>query len=258
MEVEFNEANRRVFVRYIVEEHCRRSIKNGTSPLNKTQILTFLFPGFKAMVDEIIEFKKKEMSGAGKEEEKGEGGEYGDYMAMARMFKALDLSKKGKPADTEEEKGEEGAKASGKKVEGDKMDPEKMVNDAVNNKPWREQLSTEGTNLNTLLKSAKGAFVKQTVAILECFKLMGVDMKDDLMNTPMVEGDEEILLAILFQNLCQPDNSQRRDAIKNNNYTVITDSASATGYLEAMLRSNLQVEIASRESALKSSAVAVL
>jgi len=48
-----------------------------------------------------------------------------------------------------------------------------------------------------------------------------------------------------------PDNSQRKTAIANKTYVGIKTHDEAMLFLEETLRSNLSIEIASRESAIK-------
>lgn len=60
---------------------------------------------------------------------------------------------------------------------------------------------------------------------------------------PLIDGDADVLLAIVIQNLMQPKNAQRRDAITNKKYVEIITAGDAQtflrGGLEAVLKSKI-------------------
>ena len=61
---------------------------------------------------------------------------------------------------------------------------------------------------------------------------------------PLIDGDSDVLLAIVIQNLMQPKNAQRRDAITNKKYVEVMSVGDATTFLhkalEEVLRSKIQ------------------
>ena len=53
------------------------------------------------------------------------------------------------------------------------------------------------------------------------------------------ESEEEILLAVVLQNMLHPNNSNRTEAIKNRKYVEITSLQTACEFIEETVRSNL-------------------
>ena len=71
------------------------------------------------------------------------------------------------------------------------------------------------------------------------------------MNGPFDEQDKaklhEILLAVLLQNISQPRNSSRVEAIKNKHYCSIETLEDARSFLSAQFLRNLTIQIAAAE-----------
>lgn len=65
---------------------------------------------------------------------------------------------------------------------------------------------------------------------------------------PLINGNREILLAILFQNMMHPKNHQRREAVASKQYVEILTESDATNYLSTMLSNNLKNEFSGKES----------
>jgi len=56
---------------------------------------------------------------------------------------------------------------------------------------------------------------------------------------PGIDADFEILFAIVFQNLLQPKNNHRKDAVANKTYKEILNQADSRNFLTANLTSSL-------------------
>lgn len=60
-------------------------------------------------------------------------------------------------------------------------------------------------------------------------------------NLPLIAGDLEILLGIYLQNMLQPKNAQRRDAVTNGTYVTILTNEHALRYLTERLSDNMKI-----------------
>ena len=102
--------------------------------------------------------------------------------------------------------------------------------------PWKEALADEESKLSKqLVKEDKDFFNKGFRVFYQFAKLLqlrdGPEEFNDPIKLPLIDGDKEILLAIHLQNLLQPKNAQRRDAITNKKYVEIFTNADATGFM---------------------------
>lgn len=69
----------------------------------------------------------------------------------------------------------------------------------------------------------------------------------------MFGGEQEILFAMLLQNMLQPKNSNRVEAIKAGKYVEIDTVEKARALINDLIRTNLGNELRSTESAIHSS-----
>lgn len=68
---------------------------------------------------------------------------------------------------------------------------------------------------------------------------------------PLLENNQEMLLATLFQNMMHPKNHQRRESIDNKSYMPILSQEDAVNYLSKILGNNLKNEFSGRETAIR-------
>ena len=61
------------------------------------------------------------------------------------------------------------------------------------------------------------------------------------LDLPLIAGDLEILLGIYLQNVLQPKNAQRRDAVTNGTYVNIITHDHAVHYLTERLQDNMRI-----------------
>lgn len=80
-----------------------------------------------------------------------------------------------------------------------------------------------------------------------------VELATTVLQLPIIDGNKEIMLAILFQNCMHPKNHQRRESAANNSYFEIKSQDDAHFYLQKILLSNLKIEISNRESQIMQS-----
>jgi hypothetical protein len=71
---------------------------------------------------------------------------------------------------------------------------------------------------------------------------------------PGINADFEVLLAIVFQNLQQPKNSQRKDAVSSKNYREILNQESARSYLTESLTQSLTNKVNARTKEINTDA----
>lgn len=74
------------------------------------------------------------------------------------------------------------------------------------------------------------------------------------MELPGINADFEVLLAIVFQNLQQPKNSQRKDAVASKNYREILNQESARSYLTESLTQSLTNKVNARTKEINNDA----
>ena len=67
----------------------------------------------------------------------------------------------------------------------------------------------------------------------------------------MFGTDEELVFAILLQNVLHPKNSNRSEAIKSNTYVEIKTVEEARHFIAGLLETNLKNELMGIESACK-------
>lgn len=78
-------------------------------------------------------------------------------------------------------------------------------------------------------------------------KISDTEIKD-VHDLPMIDRDNEILFATIFQNCMHPKNHQRREGVTSKVYVQINNKQDATTYLSKVLSFNLRNEIASKET----------
>jgi len=61
------------------------------------------------------------------------------------------------------------------------------------------------------------------------------------LDLPLIAGDLQILLGIYLQNMLQPKNAQRRDAVTNGTYVNILTNEHAIRYLTEKLQDNMKI-----------------
>jgi len=118
--------------------------------------------------------------------------------------------------------------------------------------PWRGQLQIAGSEANKAVEGSVAQFAKRH-RDLQCLAVeMGVAPmeKTQLIDLPHFDGDRELFFAMLFQNILQAKNSQRREAIANKSYVVIDSNETAVKWLKEVLAVNFKNELTGRETAL--------
>jgi hypothetical protein len=149
---------------------------------------------------------------------------------MAMMFKVLDQeAKKSKSLIEEEKKEEEPAKVEAQKPESStvKTDIFAVIDEAIAMKPWRKCLEEEKSGLATMVKVGPQAFrhkLKVLVDIANELKLVDAPI-EDFLSLPLVNGNKELMAAILLQNVMQPKNAQRREAITSKIYNELSTAS---------------------------------
>jgi len=184
------------------------------------------------------------------------------FFDMAMMFKVLDREAQRSKSLIEEEKKEEElpSKVEEKKVEdkGEKTDVFAVIEEATLVKPWDDLIKDEKSGLGTMVKLGPMAFtskLKVLVDIANDLKLSESGTITDFMSLPLVNGSKVLMAAILLQNVMQPQNSKRREAITSKNYYALRTEEEAHTYFSDMLSQNLRLELAGRESTIRASFV---
>jgi hypothetical protein len=184
------------------------------------------------------------------------------FFDMAMMFKVLDKEAQRSKSLIEEEKKEEElpAKVEQKKVEdkAEKTDVFAVIEEATLVKPWDDLIKDEKSGLGTMVKLGPMAFtskLKVLVDIANDLKLSESGKITDFMSLPLVNGSKVLMAAILLQNVMQPQNSKRREAITSKNYYALRTEEEAHTYFSDMLSQNLRLELAGRESTIRASFV---
>jgi len=176
---------------------------------------------------------------------------------MAMMFKVLDREAQRSKSLIEEEE-ELPAKVEEKKV-GEKTDVFAVIEEATLVKPWDDLIiKDEKSGLGTMVKLGPMAFtskLKVLVDIANDLKLSESGTITDFMSLPLVNGSKVLMAAILLQNVMQPQNSKRREAITSKNYYALRTEEEAHTYFSDMLSQNLRLELAGRESTIRASFV---
>ena len=84
-------------------------------------------------------------------------------------------------------------------------------------------------------------------AILKLFgDLMGTGPVQDIVE--LFDGQDEVLFAVILQNMMHPRNSNRTDAIKAGKYVEIMNLEQARAYIDEMVRFNLTNELRAAET----------
>ena len=246
-----------VLFRYAFEEQLRRNLKQDMEPLSKTQILKLLWPDYVAHIDAVMVIREQEIKTEfAKGQASGEGESMQRFFDMAMMFKVLDKeSSKSKSLIYEEEKKvEEPAKALEKKASADgnqKTNIYAVVEEAVALQPWKNLLSDEKSGLATMVKMGPLAFTNKLKVLVDLaneLKLSEEDKIIDFLHLPMINGNRKLMAAIMLQNIMQPKNTHRREAVASKNYYELKDAEEAEKYFCDLISQNLKIELAGRES----------
>ena len=255
--LKLDKENLNIIFRYAFEEQLRRSIKHDQEPLSKTQILKLLWPDYSAHVDQVMAVRKKEID---REFSKGSKGDESEAMQrffdMAMMFKVLDKeSQRSKSLIEEEKKEAEPLKVEQQKDE-DKSEATNIfaiIDEALHEKPWRKLIMDEKSGLGTIVKLGAQAFknkLKVLIDIANDLKLSEDATLTGFESLPLINGSLVLLAAILVQNVMQPSNVKRREAIAAKNYNELKNTDEAEVYFSDMLSQNLKLELAGRESSI--------
>jgi hypothetical protein len=187
------------------------------------------------------------------------------FFDMAMMFKVLDKEAQRSKSLIEEEKKEEvfpakveEKKGGDKSEKTEKTDIFAVIGEATLVKPWDALIKDDKSGLATMVKMGPMAFtskLKVLVDIANDLKLSQSGSITDFMSLPLVNGCKVLMAAILLQNVMQPQNSKRREAITSKNYYALRTEEEAHTYFSDMLSQNLKLELAGRESTIRASFV---
>ena len=130
------------------------------------------------------------------------------------------------------------------------------VDNKAKQAPWRQALVNKESVLHkTLFGDLDTLFSKKFTLFYELAK--SFDISNDPakpvtapIELPLISGDAEILLAIYLQNMLQPKNAQRRDAVTNGTYVSILASEQAARYLTEILQENMKNRAQARTKVL--------
>lgn len=118
--------------------------------------------------------------------------------------------------------------------------------------PWLKDLAQADSRL--LLK-VKNEIEKNFQKRFRAFFVIANNLKiaedesvpvKEVADLPGIQGNNEILLAILFQNLIQPKNNLRKDAVANKTYQEITSQEDSRTFLTSNLTYNLTNRVQAR------------
>jgi hypothetical protein len=181
------------------------------------------------------------------------------FFDIAMMFKVLDKeASKSKSLIQEEKKQEEPAEVGQKKDPSSEVTQKTniyaVVDEAVATKPWKKLLEEEKSGLANMVKMGPHAFTNKLKVLVDLaneLKLSEGAQIVDFLTLPMINGNREIMAAIMLQNVMQPKNPQRREAIASKSYNELKNAAEAEAYFSEMISQNLKIELAGRESSIR-------
>ena len=105
-----------------------------------------------------------------------------------------------------------------------KLEISEVVDKEAKQVPWLAFLDQDGGKANELIKSTSKAFLKFNAGLIFALKTLEgreekkVDLKD--IAQMLAKEDNEVMLAILLQNLIHCKNHLRTEAIQNGTYRV--------------------------------------
>lgn len=127
---------------------------------------------------------------------------------------------------------------------------EDVVKEVLAEQTWLLALANEGSAASSLVKGGKGALNKQD-QFMECMR--SVLKSDTPINCNHLFGaDEELVFAIILQNVMHPKNAKRREAIASGDYLELKAIEDAKSYLSNMLEKNLTTQLMGIESECRS------
>ena len=148
------------------------------------------------------------------------------YRAQAEYFRSLEqqaiVTTAPVGGQEEEKKGEEvKSQKSGAAI--DRVDLGLETERLVATQPWMKALADNTSDVAKMITSTNNHFNKKSKDLLLVANLLGVSDKkvEGLSEIPLVEGNKGIQLAFMFQNVMQPKNHQRREAIDSKHYKEI-------------------------------------
>lgn len=132
----------------------------------------------------------------------------------------------------------------------EKVNYQKIVDSKVAQKPWLDQLNSDKSTAEKLISSAKNNFDKRQKTLLSMFSALQNAEKEynSIIELPMIDNDPVVLFAIIVQNAMHPKNSQRVDAVAQDNYVEIRTRACADKFLGDLLKKHLTNELSGVES----------
>lgn len=183
--------------RFACEEQLRRSIKSGTEPLTKANILKVLFPENSEFVKKYIEQKQKEIEEEMKQEKSEDS--LSIYYHQAELFRSMDnQGEESKTTDTTHEEKKSTSNSGAKQDQG--IDLDDIVTQAVSSKPWLQVITNEKSDLGMMIKGAISSFDKRHKPIILLANQMKVSDKqiDKIDQFPGIDQELEVLAALIF------------------------------------------------------------
>jgi hypothetical protein len=224
--IAFTREQLQVIMRFAMEEQMRRAIKHDADPINKSQLLKLLCPEYVAFCQEIMDRRAVEIKAEFKKSEHlDEGTTMHMYAEQAKLFRSMDP--KGRAGAIEEQKkpamviagaGDASTAASSVDVYGE-------AEAFVARMPWIRTLEEQKSDLSTMISLATRMFIgKQKVLLMIANMLKIADTEiSSFLEMPIINGQREILTALVLQNLLHPKNHQRTEAIKSHSYVAIAN-----------------------------------
>ena len=118
-----------------------------------------------------------------------------------------------------------------------------MIQQTIAKRPWIGQMSKLTDQVKNFCTNKK-ALVKM---------LSDLEGRDSTYESilELFEGQEEILFAVMLQNLLHPKNSHRTDAIKAGKYIEIDTIEQAQAFISSLVEENLTMELKGAESSVR-------
>lgn len=100
-----------------------------------------------------------------------------------------------------------------------------MANQEIAKLPWKGAIEEAKSELSTMVELGPKMFTSRQKVLLEIANTLKISDTGvpSFLQMPLVNGEKEIVAAVVLQNLLHPKNHHRREAVEQHSYVAITN-----------------------------------
>lgn len=144
----------------------------------------------------------------------------------------------------------EESKDQGSANKAPEVSAQSKVDEVIAAKYWLEELQKADSNASKMVTQCAQQFDKYQSPFINTIRQM-LKSQDQLNASSLLGGESDIVFAIMLQNVMQPKNSNRTDAIKSNSYKELRTSEDALDFVNSLISQHFKNDLLSVETSCK-------